>query len=104
LTSSPRRHFSRLGLCFAAGYALIAVIIYWLIASSPEQDPLKWILFIWLGWPWYLLADYHGLSNQFYLACALLNFGTSYLLGWSVQKMLRRIFSNKQKTSPDSAE
>jgi len=103
VTGAPRNRLSWLGLSFAAAYALIAVAVYWLIASSAEQDPLgyQWIPFISLGWPWYFLVPNGGLGL---VAGVAVNVGIFYLLGWSIQKLLQRIFSARRQTTRNSME
>jgi len=94
MPSSSADHLRRLGPSCAGIYALLAVVNF--LRGVSVTDPLgfQWIPFVELGWPWHELSwHFFGERLDADAACVAVNVGVFYLLGWSVQKILRRISS-----------
>jgi hypothetical protein len=77
--AAPLRSRHRLGICLAAGYIVLAVAVYMLIASRPPDDGLEWLPFFWLGMPW------SRLSQGFLIPGILVNAVLLYFCGFLIQ-------------------
>lgn len=84
----PRRSRHRLGICLAAGYIVLAVVVYALIASQPPDDGLEWLPFFWLGMPW------SALNQSLMVPGILVNAALLYSCGFLIQ-LAGRVWSRR---------